>query len=114
MTLRLSLGLLVTIVLTVLWVSECTGPRPVVGDVRLDPPASEGAPYRVEASVTNTGRGHGEVAVTIRLRDESSDRSVQTDRRIELDEHETTRIIADIVAPTATYTPDVEAIYPPR
>jgi hypothetical protein len=114
MTLRLGLGLLLTIVLTVFWVAECTGPRPVVGEVRLDPPATDGAPYRVEANVTNTGRGHGEVAVTIRLRDAASGQSIQTDRRIELDEHETTHIIADMVAPTATYTPAVEAIYPPR
>jgi hypothetical protein len=114
MRLRLSLGLLVAIVLTMLWVAECTGPRPVVGDVRLDPPASDGAPYRVEASVTNTGRGHGEVAVTIRLRDETSGQSVQTDRHIQLDGHETTRVIADLAAPAATYTPSVEAVYPPR
>src|SRR4051812_19446778 len=107
MTLRLSVCLLAAMLLAILWVAECTGPRPVVGEVWLDPPTTNGAPYRVEASVTNTGRGHGEVAVTIRLRDETSGWSVQTDRRIELDEHETTRIIADIVAPAATYTPAV-------
>src|SRR5581483_6795938 len=111
MVLRLALSLLLTVLAIAFWVAECTGPRPVVGDVRLLPPAAEGAPYRVEASITNAGRGHGEVAVTVRLRDEASGRTVQTDKRIELDEHESTRIVADVPAPVATYVPNVEALY---
>ena len=35
MTLRLGFGLLLAVLATVSWVAECTGPRPVVGDVRL-------------------------------------------------------------------------------
>jgi hypothetical protein len=113
-TLRLSVLVLVTAALTVFWVAECSGPRPVVGDVRLLAPTVDGGPYRVEASVTNAGRGHGEVAVTVKIQDQASGRTVQTDRKLDLDAHESTRILADIPAPPATYVPTVEAVYPPR
>ena len=114
MTVRLGLLVLLTAALTAWWVAECSGPRPVVGDVRLLSPTVEGGPYRVEASVTNASRGHGEVAVTIKIQDQASGRTIQTDRKLDLDEHESTRIIADIVAPPGTYVPTVEAVYPPR
>lgn len=106
--------LLVAVVAAVLWVAQCSGPRPVVEDVRLEPPTVADGPYRVEANVTNAGRGHGEVAVTIKLQDQASGRTFQTDRKLDLEDHETTRVIADIPAPPATYTPTVEALYPPR
>jgi len=111
---RLGALLLLTVVLTVVWVAECTGPRPVVGDVRLLEPSTNEEPYRVEANVTNAARGHGEVAVTIKIQDEASGRTVQTDRHLELDSYESAHVIADILAPPATYTPSVEAVYPPR
>ena len=73
------------------------------------PPSSDGAPYRVEATIRNTGRGHGEVAVTVRLRDDRAGRSVETDRKLDLEEHETTLLVADVPAPPCEYTPDVES-----
>ena len=111
---RLGVGLVAVAVIAVLWVANCSGPQPSVGDVRLIPPSSDGAPYRVEATIRNTGRGHGEVAVTVRLRDDRAGRSVETDRKLDLEEHETTLLVADVPAPPGQYTPDVEVVYPPR
>ena len=110
---RLGVGLVAVAVIAVLWVANCSGPQPSVGDVRLIPPPSDGAPYRVEATIRNTGRGHGEVAVTVRLRD---DRPPERRNRPQarLEEHETTLLVADVPAPPGQYTPDVEVVYPPR
>ena len=47
---RLGVGLVAVAVIAVLWVANCSGPQPSVGDVRLIPPSSDGAPYRVEAT----------------------------------------------------------------
>src|SRR5690349_1626522 len=114
MLMRLGLLLILALAVVFGWLAECTGLRPVVSDTRLVPPAVADGPYRVEANVTNDGRGHGEVAVTIKIRDQASGQSFQTDRKLDLDSHETTHIIADIPAPPAAYTPTVEAVYPPR
>jgi hypothetical protein len=99
--------------LLALWVANCSGPRPAVSDVRLVPPAGEGAPYRVEALVRNTGRGHGEVVVEVRLRDASSGVVIQKEEQVALDAGETARVISEIPAPRGSYTPEVNAVYPP-
>ena len=112
--LRLGGGILAVAVIAVLWVANCSGPQPAVSDVRLIAPQSDGAPYRVEATIRNTSRGHGEVAVTVRLREEQTGRSIETDRKVDLDPHETTLLVADVAAPPGNYAPDVQAVYPPR
>ncbi len=101
------------VALMALWVANCSGPRPAVSDVRLVPPAGEGAPYRVEALVRNTGRGHGEVVVAVRLRDTVSGAVVQKEEQVTLDAGETARVISEIPAPRGSYTPEVSAVYPP-
>jgi|RhiMethySRZTD1v2_1073278.scaffolds.fasta_scaffold400892_2 hypothetical protein len=112
--LRLGAGLLVLVAVAVLWVANCSGPTPQVRDVQLLAPTTDGAPYRVQATVANTGRGQGEVTVIVRLRDQQTGRTIETDRQVELEEHETTLVIADMPAPPGTYTPTVEVEYPPR
>jgi len=112
--LRLGALLLVLVGVAALWVVNCSGPRASVRDVRLIEPASDGAPYRVEATIANTSGGQGEVAVTVRLRDQQTGRTVEADRKLDLEEHETTLLVADLPAPRATYTPSVEVVYPPR
>ena len=99
--------------LVALWVANCSGPRPAVSDVRLVSPAGEGAPYRVEALVRNTGRGHGEVVVEVRLRDTASGAVMQKEEQVTLDAGETARVISDVPAPPGSYTPEVQAVYPP-
>jgi hypothetical protein len=112
--LRLGALVLALVGVAALWVANCSGPRATVNDVRLIAPATDGAPYRVEATIANTGGGHGELAVTVRLRDEQTGRTVETERKVELEEHETTLLIADLPAPAGSYTPTVEVVYPPR
>ena len=58
------LGLVAVVAATMaLWVVNCSGPQPEVSGVQLVEPNSEGAPYRVQATVQNQGPGHGEVTI---------------------------------------------------
>jgi hypothetical protein len=97
----------------VLWVSNCSGPRPEVGDVRLTAPTGEGSPYRLETTVHNRGPGHGQVVVTFRLRDPATGRTVQSEERIVLDRGETSLVTTEILAPPAAYESEAEAEFPP-
>jgi hypothetical protein len=97
-----------------LYLANCAGPRPQVGEIRLtEPRAAEGL-YRVEATIHNRGPGEGEVSVILRLRDADGRATVQVDRKATLERGETTIVAADIPAPAGRYTPEVEVEYPPR
>jgi hypothetical protein len=109
----LGLAVLATLV-GVLWVRSCSGPDPVVVDVRLVAPRAEATPYRVEATIENRGQGSGDAQVTFRLRDAATGLTRQQEQRIALDRGERALVSAEIDAPPATYTPAVEASYPPR
>ena len=106
-------GLALVAALVVLWVFNCSGPRPSVSDVRLIEPRSAGDPYRLEATVRNDGRGHGQVDLIFQLRDRASGRVVQEEQKAILEPDETTLAVAEILAPPGDYTPEVEAQYPP-
>ncbi len=97
-----------------LWILNCSGPQPQVLDVQLIGPLGPGQPYRVEATVSNRGRGHGEVAVTFRLRDRTTRQTVEEERRAQLQPGETVRVAALILAPPGSYEPEVQVEYPPR
>jgi hypothetical protein len=113
--LRSILGVLVLVVaLTALWAMNCSGPRPRVAEVRVSEPSGDGAPYRIAADIQNTGSGHGQVAITFRLRERGSGRTIEADRKAQLEAGETTTIIAEIAAPRGDYEPEVEVDYPPR
>ena len=101
-------------ILTVLWVMNCSGPQPSVSNVRLIEPSNQGAPYRIESLIQNEGRGHGQVAVKFRLRDRTTEQTIQEDRKAVLEPGETARVSAEIQAPPGDYAPEVEAEYPPR
>ena len=103
----------VALALATLWVLNCSGPSPVVADVQLLQPRGEGAPYRVEVTIRNQGVGHGEVAVTVRLRDRNG-RMLREERKVVLEPRETTLVVVEIPAPRGEYTPEVEVEYPPR
>jgi|GEM_PF-1231756 hypothetical protein len=111
---RLALGIGLAAVLTVLWVLNCSGPRPRVLDVRLTTPPVEGAAYTVEAVIRNPSHGHGEVDVIFRLRSRATGLTIQESRRADLRPGETTLVRAQIVAPRDSYEPEVEVNYPPR
>jgi hypothetical protein len=65
--------------------------------------------------VVNPWRGHGQVDVTIRLRDTATGRHVMgDDQHIELEAHDTVFVSAEVMAPSGQYAPEVEVVYPPR
>jgi hypothetical protein len=107
-------SVVVAVVAVGLWVTQCSGPRPVVvGDPMLRAPVQEGQPYEVEATVANTGPGHGQVQVTFRLRDTSNGRAYERLEEAALEPGERTRVVAEFNVAEADYTPEVEVQYPP-
>ena len=107
-------GLVITIVLVGLWISRCSGPRAdVVGAPIVRAPQAPGEAYHVEVPVRNAGPGHGEVQVTVRLRDPSSGRAYEREETVQLEAGEQVSVVAEIFAPPATYEPQVEVTYPP-
>ncbi len=105
---------LVAVLLTALWVVNCTGPTPEVTEVQLVEPTTPAGPYRVHATVQNQGPGHGEASVTARLRDEATGRTVQHSVTAAFQAHETTLVVVDVHAPPGRYAPEVEVEYPHR
>jgi hypothetical protein len=103
------------ILAAVLWVSQCSGPKPsVVGRPRVAVPEQPGDPYRVEGTIRNDGPGHGEVRVSFRLIDRASGEAYQKDDDVQLERGETARASVEIPAPPADYEAEIEAQYPPR
>jgi hypothetical protein len=111
---RLALLAIAALALAFLWVKNCSGPDPVVADVRLIEPRAESTPYRVEATIRNAGQGGGDAQVLFRLRNGSTGVIVQEEKKVTLEKDETILSVAEIPAPRAAYTPIVEANYPPR
>ena len=98
-----------------LWVSQCSGPKPVVvGTPDVEAPEQPGYLYRVTAIVRNDGVGHGEAKATFRLLEKSSGQAYQQETSVQLDRGETARVVVEIPAPPGSYEPDVEVEYPPR
>ncbi len=107
-------GGVVGVVLLVLWVTQCSGPRPeVVGSPQLRAPESPGQPYVVDARVRNGGPGHGQVQVTARLRDTATGQAYQRDEQVQLEPGEDARVAIEVQAPLGEYQPDLEVTYPP-
>ena len=101
-------------VAAVLWTTQCSGPRPsVVGAPRVSAPAQTGDPYRVEATIRNTGTGHGEARAVIRLVDVRTREAYQQQTPVQLEPGETARVAVEIPAPPGDYEPEVEVEYPP-
>jgi hypothetical protein len=98
-----------------LWVAQCSGPRPVVvGPAQIHAPDQPGSAYHVEARIRNEGPGHGEARATFRLIDGTSGEAYQKDVDVELEPGETARVVAEIAAPPAAYRSQVEVKYPPE
>jgi hypothetical protein len=111
---RILATLAATIAAVALWVVNCSGPAPVVTGVRVDEPVGQGTPYRIEATIHNRGVGHGQVSVSVRLRDRASGWIVEKEEQVTLDRGETAVIVAELQAPPGQYAPEVSAVYPPR
>ena len=97
-----------------LWVAQCSGPRPeVMGSPTVTPPAQPGQPYVVAATIANHGPGHGQVEVTLRLKDVATGQLYQQQEQLNLESGEQSRVVTSIFAPVASYTPEVQVQYPP-
>jgi hypothetical protein len=108
------IGLIAIVCVVALWVSQCSGPRPVVeGEPVVFAPDQPGQPYRVEATILNTGPGHGEVEVTFNLRDATTGRQYQQIEHAQLEPGRAVRLAVEIPAAPGTYVPSVQVEYPP-
>jgi hypothetical protein len=102
---------LTVLLLALVALAGCAGPRPRVERVSLTPPERVGDPYLVEAVVKNAGRGRGEVKVLLHLTG-SAGRFAE-EKRIDLSAGETASVIAEFRAPPGVYAPSAEVQYPP-
>jgi hypothetical protein len=101
-------------VAAVLWVMNCSGPRPLVTEVSVARPSDGSSLHRVAAVLRNQAGGAGEVQVTVRLRDRTTGQTVQRQETVSLTGAEVTRLVLPIEAPPGDYAPEVEVQYPPR
>jgi hypothetical protein len=108
------IGLVAVVCVTALWVSQCSGPSAVVdGQPVVVAPEQPGQPYRVEASIRNTGPGHGEVEVTFSLRDTATGQIYQQIEHAQLEPHSLIRLAVEMPAAPGNYAPSVQVKYPP-
>ena len=108
------LGLIAVACVVGLWVTQCSGPRPVVdGPPVVSVPEQPGQPYRVDASIRNPGPGHGEVQLTFSLHDRRTGQTYQRIDKVVLDSGDQTHVVVEIPAPLGDYQPQVEVEYPP-
>ncbi|HEU5440545.1 MAG TPA: hypothetical protein VFU88_14770 [Ktedonobacterales bacterium] len=96
-----------------LWVTNCSGPRPVVSDPQVEAPTAPDKPYYVTVRVQNDSPGHGQVQLVFRLRDIHSGHVYQQSEQVTLRSGETAVVGVDISAPSGEYQPNVTASYPP-
>ena len=111
---RVVLVLLGVVVLSVAWLWECSGPKPVVQGTMVREPAQEGLPYEVDVQVRNTWRGEGELQVKAELRDKTSSRRYQGQQNASIEPMETINVVVEVNAEPGDYEPMVEVQYPPR
>lgn len=109
------LTIVVIALLSALWLWQCTGPHPVVTNVRLEEPQQAGDPYTVLATLDNDRWSHGTVTVTFEIVDRRTGEVYREARRVEiLEDDERLNVSADISAPEADYEPRVKAQHPPN
>ncbi|MGE5334067.1 MAG: hypothetical protein ACM3N4_05150 [Nitrososphaerota archaeon] len=110
---RLILPVLMLLGVSALWVTNCSGPRPMVSDARVEAPSTPDKPYHVSARVENDSPGHGQVRVVFRLHDTTTGHVYQQSEQITLRSGEAVIVGVDINAPPGHYTPEITANYPP-
>lgn len=88
---------LLPLLVFVLVVSACAGPRPEVVSHELGDPASPGDPYILTVVVKNAGRGEGQVEVVGQLLSESSEEVLaQSAELVDLDAHEVVHVSIEL------------------
>ena len=96
------------------WAVNCSGPRPEVRQVSLEPPESPGHPYRVTAVIRNKGGNGGEVTVSFELVSLTDGSVTRTKEQVDLDANEVRTVTTEIDAPFGDYEPRAKVDYPPR
>lgn len=99
-------------VLVVLWVVNCSGPRPEVTGVELREPEQEGDPYVALATIRNRMRGPGEVRVEVSLRGEDG-RVFSKSETTEIGGHGELTLTFEFPLPEGEYKATADVSYPP-
>jgi hypothetical protein len=79
-----------------------------VTEIRLVEPSREGDPYRLEATLRRDGPAGG-VDVTFRLRNRTTGERIERAGLVEVQPAVALVVVAELAAPRADYTPEVEA-----
>jgi hypothetical protein len=98
--------------LPVLWVINCSGPAPAIRQVRVQPAQEEGG-YNVNVTLQNDSPGHGEVQVTATLRDQNTGEVYTQTQNVFVQSGQIAVVTVNVQAPPGSYTPNVQAAYPP-
>lgn len=103
------------LLLMLLLLGACIGPRPEVVSYDLSAPESPGDPYIMTVVVKNAGRGEGQIEVIGRLLADSSDEVLaQNDELVDLDPHEVVHIAIELRPnEPGSYRPAASVKYPP-
>jgi hypothetical protein len=108
-------ALTIIVALAGLWVWQCTGPDPVISNVRLEEPGQPGDPYTVLAQLDNDRWSHGTVTVNFEVVDKNNGDVYREQKNIQIEEgDDALNVSAEISAPDGEYEPGVEADYPPN
>jgi len=78
-----------------------------VTEVRLAEPSRDGGPYRLEAALRRDGPA-GAIDVMFRLRNKSTGERIERAGQVELQPNVALVVVAEIDAPRADYSPEVE------
>ena len=81
-------AVLLALLLPLLLLTGCLGPKPVVIGVTKQPPTAPDQPYRIQVLVRNDGPGSGQIQVSVRFVDKQTQRVIlSNDQEVQL-EHE--------------------------
>ena len=112
--------LIPALLLSLLVLTGCLGPKPVVDSYQAEPPSSPDQPFKVEAVVSNAGPGEGEVLVEVSLSDKKTGAVLRRDEQhVSLQTGETEHVLFELNLPPSAQNlnPDqidveVQAHYP--
>ena len=105
---------LFAVLISVVWVRECTGARPQVESVSLQAPASPDHAYVANVVVKNRNRNESEVTIIVRLISKQDGTTYFRRVSADLKGNQTLTVGVEVLAPAGDYDVEAEAIYPPR
>jgi hypothetical protein len=93
-------------------ISSCLGPQPAVINFTTTPPApGSNDPFRVEAVISNSGPGEGQVEVQVNLKNKQNGETIgQETHEIEMQPGETQHVLFEIDLPPSDQNLDAQSI----